>query len=146
MYISVTSLSKPYLKIPLFFHSLPFFLFSRFPRVLQWRLCSRDIDPGKCLAGELLHLRGSYFHLKQVFAAALINDLDLSYVMPYIRSGKKELQRAELSPISPWWTSSGVWLHLASSEWRYRDESWFRYSLVQGNKLHILLQHNTFHE
>lgn len=99
MYISATSFSKPYLKTPLFF-PLPLFLVSLFPRVLQWWLCSRDIGPGKCLAGELLRWRGSFFILNKF--PPLPWSMTSVWAMWYRASEvNKGEQRGELSPIYP---------------------------------------------
>ncbi len=115
MYISATSFSKPYLKTPFFF--LPLFLLSVFLHVLQWRLCSRDIDPGKCLARELLRWRGSFFILNK-FPPLPWSMTWVWTVWYHASEVNKGVQGGELSPIypgEPRWEFECIWPPVSES-------------------------------
>ena len=91
-------------------------------RALQWQLCSRDVDPGKCVNVELQHQQGSFYHLKQV--SPIPWSMTWAWARRYHASEVNEGGAERTVSNLPRWASSGVWKHLAPREWQYRDESW----------------------
>lgn len=133
-------LANPILTTPPFFFFFCSNYFSLFPHVLQWQLCSRDTDPGKCFTRELLRRWGSFFILNKF--QLLPWSMTWAWAMWYHTSEvNKGVQRGELSliyPGEPHREFECIWPLVSEGA---RDESWFRQILTHRNKPHAAPAH-----